>query len=285
MVSGMRSLGSQTTKHNQRVVANIGNRTIDETIDEMSARPARRALQSSAVDYYRDMGKKSSFAASESGALVCAALPAPVQAVIEAIEMDVIRGRILPRNRLIEDHLMEDYAAKRHVVRAALAELQRLGVVVKPPHLGAHIRRFDAQSLRDLYHLRAVLHRAAVASMRLPVAPDRLMQVRHAAQAHAMAAATGDLMAIHRSNMVFHRVFYGLCDNAYLAESIRLHDWLSFPARAYAITEPQALEQACAEHAAMVAALAAGDQGQLERLAVTHMGRARAIYEQRYLRA
>jgi len=138
-------------------------------------------MQSSAVDYHRDMGKKSSFAASESGAGVCAALPAPVQAVIEAIEMDVIRGRILPRNRLIEDHLMEDYAAKRHVVRAALAQLQRLGVVVKPPHLGAHIRRFDAQSLRDLYHLRAVLHRAAVASMPLPVAPDRLMQVRHAA--------------------------------------------------------------------------------------------------------
>ncbi|KAB7628576.1 GntR family transcriptional regulator, partial [Verminephrobacter sp. Larva24] len=117
-------------------------------------------MQSSAVDYHRAMGKKSSFAASESGAGVCAALPAPVQAVIEAIEMDVIRGRILPRNRLIEDHLMEDYAAKRHVVRAALAQLQRLGVVVKPPHLGAHIRRFDAQSLRDLYHLRAVLHRA-----------------------------------------------------------------------------------------------------------------------------
>ncbi|MCW5261167.1 GntR family transcriptional regulator [Verminephrobacter eiseniae] len=162
MVSGMRSLGSQTTKHKQRVVDNIGNQTInkaiDETIDEMSAWPARRAMQSSAVDYHRDMGRKSSFAASESGAAgVCAALPAPVQAVIEAIEMDVIRGRILPRNRLIEDHLMEDYAAKRHVVRAALAQLQRLGVVVKPPHLGAHIRRFDAQSLRDLYHLRAVL--------------------------------------------------------------------------------------------------------------------------------
>src|SRR6218665_3305687 len=93
MASGMRSLGSQTTKHKQRVVDNIGNQTINKTIDEMSAWPARRAMQSSAVDYHRDMGKKSSFAASESGAAgVCAALPAPVQAVIEAIEMDVIRG-------------------------------------------------------------------------------------------------------------------------------------------------------------------------------------------------
>src|SRR6218665_2252789 len=115
-------------------------------------------MQSSAVDYHRDMGKKSSFAASESGAGESAALPAPLQAVTEAIEMFFLRGRILPRNRVIEDHLMEDYAAKRQVVRAALAQLQRLGVVVKPPHLGAHIRRFDAQSLRDPPHLPAVLH-------------------------------------------------------------------------------------------------------------------------------
>src|SRR6218665_1630895 len=116
MVSGMRSLGSQTTKHKQRLVDNMGNQTInkaiDETIDELSAWPERRAMQSTAVDHQRDMGKKSSCAASERGKGVCAALPAPVQAVIEAIEMDVIRGRILPRNRLIEDHLMEDYAAK-----------------------------------------------------------------------------------------------------------------------------------------------------------------------------
>src|SRR6218665_3960375 len=93
MVSGMRSLGSQTTKHKEGVVENIGNQTInkaiDETNDEMSAGPARRAMQSSAVDYHRAMGKKSSFAASESGTGACAALPAPGQAVIEAIEMDV----------------------------------------------------------------------------------------------------------------------------------------------------------------------------------------------------
>src|SRR6218665_3916642 len=66
--SGLRSLGSETTKDKERVVDNIGNQTINKTIDEMSAWPARRAMQSSAVDYHRDMGKKSSFAAPESGA-------------------------------------------------------------------------------------------------------------------------------------------------------------------------------------------------------------------------
>lgn len=212
-----------------------------------------------------------------------AALPTQVAAVIAAIETDIIRGRILPRNRLIEDHLMEDYDAKRHVVRAALGELQRLGVVVKPPHLGANLRRFDEHSLRALYDFRAVLHGAAVAAMPLPMAPDRLAAVERAAQAHAEAAATGDLIAIHRTNMVFHRLFFGLCDNPYLEESIRLHDWISFPARAYGIADPQAQQLACAEHADMVAALHTGDRAQLDALALTHMNRARALYAEKFL--
>jgi len=221
--------------------------------------------------------------AAEVGAFPHAALPPQVASVIEAIETDIIRGRILPRNRLIEDHLMEDYDAKRHVVRAALTELQRLGVVVKPPHLGARIRRFDAQSLRDLYHFRVVLHGAAVAAMPLPVAPDRMQEVEAAAQAHAAAAATGDLIAIHRANMAFHRAFYGLCDNPYLAESIRLHDWLSFPARAYGIADAQALDQACKEHAQMVQALHACDRARLHALAIGHMDRARQLYVEKFL--
>ena len=212
-----------------------------------------------------------------------AELPAHVAAVIEAIETDIIRGIILPSTRLIEDHLMEDYDAKRHVVRAALVELQRLGVVVKPPHIGARIRRFDAQSLQALYHFRAVLHRAAVEAMPLPVAAERLQLVREAAAAHAQAAESGDLIAIHRANMVFHRLFFGLCDNPYIEESIRLRDWLSFPARAYAITDQAALSRACEEHAQMVEAIASSDRERLAELALGHMLPARQIYEGRYL--
>ncbi|OWT68166.1 MULTISPECIES: GntR family transcriptional regulator [unclassified Achromobacter] len=212
-------------------------------------------------------------------------LPDQVRTVIEAIETDIIRGRILPRTRLIEDHLMDDYEAKRHVVRAALVELQRLGVVVKPPHLGAQLRRFDLRELADLYRMRSVLHRAAVAMMPMPLEEERLAALTLAMQVHADAAASGDLIAIHRSNMAFHRELYGLCDNPYLAESIRLHDWLSFPARAYGVADAGALEQACREHADMVDALRTGDRPRLDQLAQLHMERARDIYVGKFLDA
>jgi len=203
--------------------------------------------------------------------------------LIESIEHDVILGRILPSSRLIEDHLMEDYAAKRHVVRSALVELGRLGVVVKPPHLGASIRRFDRKSLAALYHMRSVLHRAAVELFPLPVDLDRIESLVRAQKAHETAAASGNLVAIHAANMAFHREFYGLCGNPYLDESIRLHDWLSFPARAYGIADRDALELACRDHAEMVACVQSCDRERLIQLSLSHMNRAREIYETKFL--
>ena len=213
------------------------------------------------------------------------AAPHPVDTVIAAIEMDVIRGRILPRTRLIEDHLMEDYGAKRHVVRAALTELERLGVVSKPRHRGAEIRRFDAAELRQLYGMRAVLHRAAVAMMRLPPSPEAVEALEGARAVHEAACAEGDLIAIHRSNMTFHRLLYGLCEKPYLAESIRLHDWLSFPVRAYGVADAAALRIACEEHARMVECVRTGDAAMLDALSVRHMEQARRIYEAKFLQA
>jgi DNA-binding GntR family transcriptional regulator len=211
-------------------------------------------------------------------------LPEQIAGVIAAIEVDIIRGRILPSARLIEDHLMEDYAAKRHTIRDALVELQRLGIVVKPRYRGAELRRFSARELADLYAVRVVLHRAAVAAIQFPVAPARLEQLEVALQAHALSAMSGDLISIHRTNMTFHRALYGLCDNPYLSESIRLHDWLSFPARAYAVADTDALKLACDEHALMVTALKTSDRATLDRLSVAHMERARQIYAAKFVK-
>jgi DNA-binding GntR family transcriptional regulator len=224
-----------------------------------------------------------SLSAATPAAVDHGVLPESVATVIAAIETDIIRGRILPRTRLIEDHLMEDYAAKRHVVRAALLELQRLGVVVKPRYRGAELRRFDAQDLRNLYAMRAVLHLTAVRGFTFPIAPHRLDELKAALEAHAVAAANMDLISIHRSNMNFHRVFFGLCDNPYVADSIRFHDWLSFPARAYGAADVGALQQACEEHAAITSAVSMGDRPALERVCVLHMERARRIYEEKFL--
>ena len=209
------------------------------------------------------------------------ALPPAVAAVIAALEADIIQGRILPRSRLIEDHLMEDYGAKRHAVRAALEELQRLGVVTKPRHRGAELRRFDAGEIAKLYDLRETLHRMAVRCMKTPDASE-IETLERWLKLHVEAARQGDVVAVHRSNMMFHDALFSLSGNPFLAASIRQHDWISFPIRAYGVTDADALAQASREHREMVEALKDGRFDELERLVVAHISRAREIYERRF---
>ena len=42
------------------------------------------------------------------------------RAIIKSLEHDIIFGRLHPRERLIEDELMERFSAKRHTIRTAL---------------------------------------------------------------------------------------------------------------------------------------------------------------------
>lgn len=45
------------------------------------------------------------------------------------LEEDIVLGLLAPRVRLVEDDLMERFAAKRHVVRDALAQLESAGLL------------------------------------------------------------------------------------------------------------------------------------------------------------
>ena len=177
---------------------------------------------------------------------------------------------------------MDDYAAKRHVVRTALEELERLGVVIKRRHLGAELKRFDAREIANLYWMREILHRAAIRGIQLDSTSDIAM-VERWLRIHANAAADGDLVDVHRTNMMFHNALFELCRNPFLTFAIRHHDWLSFPIRAYAVSNISALKRACDEHEKMVDFLRQGDLEALEELAVSHMDPARQIYQGKFL--
>ena len=76
-------------------------------------------------------------------------------------------GRLRPRERLVEDELMARFGAKRHAVRAALAALDRAGLVTLRRHRGAAVREYGAEEIEELYAF--------------PLGPSRAGGRRHAA--------------------------------------------------------------------------------------------------------
>ena len=60
--------------------------------------------------------------------------------LVLSIKYDIIFGRLRPRERLIEDELALRFGVSRHLIRAAIVELEQLGIVVRRPNKGAMVR-------------------------------------------------------------------------------------------------------------------------------------------------
>ncbi len=86
-----------------------------------------------------------------------------VQKLVGQLEEDIVLGYLNPRERLIEDVLIERFGAKRHAVREALARLERLGLVERQPNRGAIVRALSPADVKDIYGVREILELAAAA--------------------------------------------------------------------------------------------------------------------------
>lgn len=71
---------------------------------------------------------------------------AAVSAIVSALEQEVIFGLRLPKQRIYEDELIARFDTKRHMVRAALQELERKGIVERVPNRGTVVRFFTGRS-------------------------------------------------------------------------------------------------------------------------------------------
>ena len=69
------------------------------------------------------------------------------------LEEDIIFGRLQPRERLVEDVLIKRFGGKRHVVRQALAELERMGIVVREQNKGAVVRLFQTGRIQQYIYV------------------------------------------------------------------------------------------------------------------------------------
>jgi DNA-binding GntR family transcriptional regulator len=202
----------------------------------------------------------------------------PLEEVVAALEEDIIFGRLKPHERLVEDAVMERLGAKRHVVRQAFANLEKLGIVVREPNKGSRVRDFSPTEVEHIYDVRALLQGHAARTIPLPAPPALVSALEGIHREHSRAVEGGDLRAVYRLNNAFHDTLFSACGNAYLVETIHQYAWLAHAIRSYRIGDPALLAQARAEHGEMIDALRIGDRDRLVQLCVDHIEPSKRAY-------
>ena len=194
------------------------------------------------------------------------------------IESDILFGRLKPRERLIEDALMQRLQAKRYVIRQALTELERMGIVTRTANRGAAVRDFTTEEVEEIAELRGVLHRHAVQRIKLPASEALMARLDTIQREHDAAVSARDPQRIDVANKAFHATIFNACGSTHLANAIAHYAYLSRAMPPYPHVDPVLLETLRGEHWAIIEALRTGDRRALSRLVVDHIQHSKRIY-------
>ncbi|MFW6776143.1 GntR family transcriptional regulator [Nocardioides sp. CPCC 205120] len=204
-----------------------------------------------------------------------------VEDVARELEEDIALGRLHPRERLVEDTLIERFGAKRHVVRSALASLEARGAVERRANVGAFVRSYSAKEVRDLYDVRELLEVSCARAIEVPLADDVLAPLEEVQREHDRAVDAGDRRGALRANLAFHEVLFGLAGNQVLVDAVRRHARMASPIRSITVTDDAHLRRARDEHRGMIRALRDGDTPRLVELCTVHLQPSRDAYLRR----
>jgi DNA-binding GntR family transcriptional regulator len=211
---------------------------------------------------------------------------ARVKQVANALEEEIVLGWLQPRERLIEEDIASRFEVKRHVVREAIAELERMGLVERVQNKGAAVRMLSPTEVRQIYFVREAMETLAAQQIPLPPLSETIDTLVEIQEQHAAAVERGDSRAAFRVNMSFHNALFGACGNPHLVEIIQSLAQKVHGVRSYTAASPAHLARARDDHWAMIEALKASDRDRLVQLCWEHLSPSRDTYiaslEQRF---
>ena len=198
---------------------------------------------------------------------------------------DIVFGRRRPRERLVEEDLVSQFGAKKHVIRQALVDLERMGLVERIRNKGAMVRDYSPEEVRQIFSVRKLLEAEAVRQIPLPAEPGLISALEELCNEHGEAVEQGDLRKAFRSNIEFHQILSAACGNPYLADAIEQFALKSHAIRSYSLADPELLSNARDDHRHMIEALRVGDRDGLIEICVSHLKPAEQAYISAYERS
>src|SRR6266566_6321127 len=198
--------------------------------------------------------------------------------IIRRLEEDIIFGRFAPGARLVEDTLMTRYDASRHFVRQALFQLERQGIVLREKNIGATVRFYSSEEVRQIYEVREMLTRQAALMIALPAPSSLIEQLSELQRQYCAKANARDLRGIHEANDAFHVALFSACGNPYLVRSLQDYMNLTLPMRAKNLADKEGLALSRRQHEYMIELLRGRDNWALAQLCVDHMQYSKSDY-------
>jgi DNA-binding GntR family transcriptional regulator len=195
--------------------------------------------------------------------------------VVHRLELEILKGRRKPGDRLDERQLADYFGVSRTPVREALQRLAASGLVVSRGRQGLQVAQLSIADLLDAFSVAAEMEALASAQAARRITPDQRRRLEVAHQACSAASNARDVDGFYEANLEFHETIAAASHNRILREELRRLTVKISPYRRTITFQPGRMEFSIPEHDQVMQAIFRGDAsraGQLMRSHVTLLG-------------
>jgi len=194
----------------------------------------------------------------------------------ELIRQAILEGGLEPGSRLKEEELARELGISRTPVREALLMLQAEGLIVTTPNRGASVRIHDADDLRDLYQLRALLEGYAARLATARISDEEIDRLRESCDRFD-AVTADDVRELVRENLWFHSAIHTAAGSTRLSWMIQKVIELPLVYKSYIWYSPDQKRISVHYHRQITHALGARDAERAELVMREHIFEARDL--------
>ena len=177
----------------------------------------------------------------------------------DRLRQDIIAGRLVPHQRLIEADVADEHDASRGEVRLALNELITEGLVERIPNRGARVRKVSLAEAIEITEVRAAVESLCAGKAAEKVTDAQADELREIGAAMQQAVDGGARDEYSRLNRKLHTLIIEIADQQTAAQTIarlrgqaiRYHFQLS--------SQPDRPKISLPQHLAIIQAICARD--------------------------
>jgi DNA-binding GntR family transcriptional regulator len=189
----------------------------------------------------------------------------------ETLRQEILSGRLLPNERLIEADLVARLGARRTAVRTALTRLAHEGLVEHERNRGAKVRRVGEREAVEILETRAVLEGLIARKAAAHATSEDARELRETIATMRSLLDRGDLLGSSQQNMELHARILQIADHGTAARVVATLNSQVVRFQYRTLLQPGRPESSYAEHVAIVDAIAEGDGDAAEAAMRRHL--------------
>ena len=191
--------------------------------------------------------------------------------VFDHLREEIISSRLTPGQELNELALSAELEVSRGPIREALGQLASEGLVKITPRRGAIVAELSDEEFVEAYQVREALETLAIRLAVPRIEADEVDRLRELHQEMTKLVADDDVKEFFDANAAFHQQIVDASGNAKLGEHYRLLMAQMGRYLARSLTLRGTIDSSPPEHAAILAAVEAGDADEAARLLANHI--------------